>query len=212
MTKTIWMAIAALALLDAPALAGRGGGGGGGGGGARGGGGGAHYAAPPARGPAPHVEPAHAAPVRAQPAHAEPAHAEPAHAEPAHAEPGRPAQTVHAPPVRPHVEKGAHWVGHDSGRSDARFHLSTPFPHGHFAGGIGRNHVYRLGGWDPGRHRFWSGGYYFNIAPWEWEYGDDWVWDSDQIVVYDDPDHDGWYLVYNVRLGTYLHVQYDGPT
>jgi hypothetical protein len=160
------------------------------------GGGGWAHGGPPAHGPAPmpmHAPPPAAAPVRAAPA------------------------VVHAPPPgsraaveRPHVEPTGRWVGHDMGRDDVRFHRDQPWAAGRFRGGIGPRHVYRIRGWDPGRHRFWFNGFYFGIAPWEYDVVGDWDWADDQVVIYDDPDHVGWYLAYNVRLGTYAHVEYAG--
>lgn len=112
-------------------------------------------------------------------------------------------------PNAPHVDaRTDRWVGHDSGRDDANYHLDRPWEHGHFPGAFGATHIYRLGG--GSRERFGFEGYFFSVAPADYDYCNDWLWDSDDIVLYADPDHVGWYLAYNVRLGTYVHVEFLG--
>ncbi len=126
--------------------------------------------------------------------------------------PAQPSRIEHADqpghPVAPHVHANDVWVGHNTGRRDANYHLDHPWAHGHFPGEIGRNHIWRLGGGGPSR--FWFGGFYFNVVDYDLAYCDGWDWNSDDIVLYDDPDHVGFYLAYNVRLGVYVHVLYQG--
>jgi hypothetical protein len=112
-------------------------------------------------------------------------------------------------PELPHVHaKNDEWVGHNSGRNDAHYHLDKPFAHGPFTGGFGPEHVFNLAGGN--RERFWFNNWYWDVAPYDYNIVVGWNWGGDQIVIYEDPDHDGWYLAYNPRLGTYAHVEFLG--
>ena len=113
----------------------------------------------------------------------------------------------HAPghPNAPHVDaKTETWVGTSERRDEPGLKLAKPWAHGRFDGEIGASHIYRLGGGNY--NRFGLDGFFFSVAAVDFAYCNDWLWASDDIVLYPDPDHDGYYLAYNVRLGTYVHV------
>ncbi len=131
----------------------------------------------------------------------------------ARSNPAEQRQTEHLPTGHvndmPHVNHDQ-WFGHEQ-PNDPRFHLDNPFPQGRFAHS-GPNFRYQVNRVDPVLHRFWfPGGFFFDVAPWDWPLCADWCWDcGDDFVVYDDPDHIGWYLLYNIHTGVYVHVQYMG--
>ena len=51
----------------------------------------------------------------------------------------------------------------------------------------------------------------FEIADWDWPYYESWCWDcGPDFVVYEDPDHVGWYLLYDVDTGAYVHTLFLG--
>jgi hypothetical protein len=110
-------------------------------------------------------------------------------------------------PDFPHVD-GREWVGHDTGRLDEHYMVKHAWANGHYRGGLGPGHVWRLSGGEAGR--FWFNNRTWSVAPYDAAYCHNWYWDRDSVAVYQDPDHAGWYLAYNMRLGTFIHVMYMG--
>ncbi len=109
----------------------------------------------------------------------------------------------------PHVADN-HWYGHDR-PDDRRYRLDHPLEHGRFER-FGPAYRYTIARIDRDHRRFWlPGGYWFEVPGWDWPVAEDWCWNcGEDFVVYEDPDHPGWYLLYNVHTGTYVHVLYMG--
>ncbi|HYX67717.1 MAG TPA: hypothetical protein VE825_01180, partial [Terriglobales bacterium] len=103
-----------------------------------------------------------------------------------------------------------HWYGHDK-PNDKRYHVDHPFEHGRFEH-FGPSYRYTIERVDLDAHRFWlPGGFFFEVASWDWPLAANWCWNcGDDFVVYDDPDHPGWYLLYNLHTGRFVHVMYMG--
>ena len=107
-----------------------------------------------------------------------------------------------------------------SAAGDPAYRLDHPWAHGRFTGGLGPQHVFPLeldkvdaglaewlGG---GLERITFGGFYWNVAPYDYNIPRGWKWNGDQVAIYEDPVHVGWYLAYSPRVGTYAHVEYLG--
>jgi hypothetical protein len=110
---------------------------------------------------------------------------------------------------RPHVNND-HWYGHER-VDDKRFHVDHPYEHGRFER-FGPSYRYNVLRFDVNARRFWfPGGFGFEVAPWDWAQCSSWCWNcGNDFVVYEDTDHAGWYMLYNVHTGVYVHVQYLG--
>jgi hypothetical protein len=84
-------------------------------------------------------------------------------------------------------------------------------PHGRFER-FGPEYRYNVVRIDSDHHCFWlPDGFFFDVAAWDWPICADWCWDcGDAYAIYEDPDHIGWYLLYNAQTGAYVHVTYQG--
>src|SRR6266700_1496476 len=67
---------------------------------------------------------------------------------------------------------------------------------------------------DNGKHKGWDNPHNphsnWVVANYDLDRCRDWEWDRDRVYVYDDDHHPGWYLLFNARLGRYVHVEYFG--
>lgn len=90
----------------------------------------------------------------------------------------------------------------------ARAHPGRPFPHGRY------EHVrerFVVRSFDVRTRRvFFPDRSTWVIAAYDIPRCRDWAWDRDDVYVYADDTHAGWYLLFNARLGRYVHVEYFG--
>jgi hypothetical protein len=89
-----------------------------------------------------------------------------------------------------------------------RWVAGRPFPHGRFRG-VGGTFVFRTVDF-PARRVILADRSAWIVAPYDIDRCRDWRWDRDRVVVYDDDVHPGWYVLFNTRLGSHVHVEYFG--
>lgn len=97
--------------------------------------------------------------------------------------------------------------GYRGDRDRDRWYAGRPYAYGRFVW-VGPRYVWRMHGGSA--LHFNINGAWFSVAPFDYDYAGGWLWDYDDIIINDDPGHIGWYIAYNVRLGTSVHVQYLG--
>jgi hypothetical protein len=90
----------------------------------------------------------------------------------------------------------------------ARVTPGRPFPHGRYEHArehfVVRSFDFRT------RRVFFPDRSSWVIAAYDIPRCRDWAWDRDDVYVYEDDTHPGWYLLFNARLGRYVHVEYFG--
>lgn len=109
----------------------------------------------------------------------------------------------------PHVNHDR-WYGQD-GAGDRRYRLRK-VSHINFFAPVGANVRYPIVRVDRNLHRFWiPAGSHFDVAAWNWPLFADWCLDCGKdFVIYRESSHPGWYLLYNLHTGIYVHILYGG--
>jgi len=91
---------------------------------------------------------------------------------------------------------------------EARVRPGRAYPHGHYEHVrevfVARRMDYRT------RHVFLYDNSDWVVASYDVDRCPDWECEGDHVYVYDDDHHPGWYLLFNARLGRYVHVEYFG--
>src|SRR5215469_12074258 len=101
-----------------------------------------------------------------------------------------------------------HYYRWDYGDDDDRIRLRYRYPYGRY------DHVrrvYIVRAYEPRVRRI----ILYDHSAWIVAYYDvprcrDWDWGRDEVYVYDDDYHPGWYLLFNPRLGRSVHVEFWG--